>query len=324
MIFMQSPYISIIVPVYNVEKYLQRCLNSIKNQTFSDWECILIDDGSPDNSGKICDDYAAADERFKVIHQNNSGVSRARNKGLEAAKGKWVSFIDSDDWTEADTYEKVSNACSKKDYDIIQWGYYCSDDEKNLTSYYFFRDFSLTDFAENEPYFSFQTMLFKNDFLRANKLEFSTDLSMGEDWIFCLECYLKTNKVLNLKNILLYHYYQNTGSVTRKPSLKNIQSQIDFVNRFSQMISESSYKDSLISKVNIHKKGAKMNLLKTYHFGLYKKTFPEIEDLVMQEKSRFTPAIHLLHYNLDFLAYIYLFVRYRLSDIKQFLKSFTK
>ena len=90
--------ISIIVPVYNVEKYLSRCLDSILFQSFPDWECILIDDGSSDNSGKICDEYAQQDDRFIVIHQQNSGVSAARNAGLDIAKGQWFSFVDSDDW----------------------------------------------------------------------------------------------------------------------------------------------------------------------------------------------------------------------------------
>ena len=104
MIFMHSPYISIIVPVYNVEKYLERCLNSIKNQTFSDWECILIDDGSPDNSGKICDDYAARDKRIMVKHQKNGGVSKARNIGLGSATGEYVTFLDSDDWLDSNAF----------------------------------------------------------------------------------------------------------------------------------------------------------------------------------------------------------------------------
>ena len=87
---MNSPKISIIVPVYKAEKYLRRCLDSIVAQTFTDWECILIDDGSPDNSGKICDEYAVKDGRFRVFHQENAGVSAARNKGL--AKGNPVLF----------------------------------------------------------------------------------------------------------------------------------------------------------------------------------------------------------------------------------------
>lgn len=97
--------ISVIVPVYKVEPYLRRCVDSILAQTYQDLEVILVDDGSPDNCPEICDEYAAQDERIKVIHKANGGLSSARNAGLDAASGDWVSFIDSDDWIEPDMYE---------------------------------------------------------------------------------------------------------------------------------------------------------------------------------------------------------------------------
>ena len=115
--------ISIIVPVYKVEKYLERCLDSIIAQTFTDWECILIDDGSPDNSGKICDEYAKKDERFVVIHQENAGVSVARNAGLDIAKGEYITFVDSDDWVENSFLEEQYNDIISGDYDICICGF---------------------------------------------------------------------------------------------------------------------------------------------------------------------------------------------------------
>lgn len=92
--------VSIIVPVYNVKKYLQQCLDSILLQTNTSWECLLIDDGSTDGSDKICDEYANRDKRFRVFHQKNAGVGSARNVGLKNARGKYVTFVDSDDWAE--------------------------------------------------------------------------------------------------------------------------------------------------------------------------------------------------------------------------------
>ena len=92
--------ISVIVPVYNVEKYLNRCVESIMNQTYKNLQIILIDDGSNDRSGKICDEYAEKDKRIEVIHKENAGVSAARNKGLDKAKGEWITFVDADDWIE--------------------------------------------------------------------------------------------------------------------------------------------------------------------------------------------------------------------------------
>lgn len=94
----ERPELSIIVPVYNVEPYLEECLNSVLHQTFLDWECILIDDGSRDWSGYICDNYGKKDKRFKVIHQKNAGVSVARNRGIEFASAPLISFVDPDDY----------------------------------------------------------------------------------------------------------------------------------------------------------------------------------------------------------------------------------
>lgn len=97
--------ISIIIPVYKVEAYLPKCLDSVLQQTYKNLEIILIDDGSPDESGKICDEYSKKDERIKVIHKENAGVAQARNDGIEAATGAYISFIDSDDWISPRAYE---------------------------------------------------------------------------------------------------------------------------------------------------------------------------------------------------------------------------
>ena len=99
------PKISIIVPVYNVEQYLAECIESIKDQSLTDIEIILVDDGSPDNSGAICDDYARKDDRIRVIHKKNGGLSSARNAGLEVAIGEYIGFVDSDDWVDGEMYE---------------------------------------------------------------------------------------------------------------------------------------------------------------------------------------------------------------------------
>ena len=119
MIKKNNPLVTIIIPVYNVEKFLPQCLDSILSQTFTDWECILIDDGSPDNSGAICDEYAQQDSRFRVIHQENKGVSAARNAGLDVAKGEWIAFVDSDDWVERDTYQRAFDTIVKHEADLV-------------------------------------------------------------------------------------------------------------------------------------------------------------------------------------------------------------
>ena len=110
--------ISVIVPVYNVEKYLDKCIQSIVDQTYTNLEIILVDDGSPDNSGAICDEWAEKDNRIKVIHKANGGLSDARNAGLDIATGEYIAFVDSDDYIELDFYDKLYNVIKATNCDI--------------------------------------------------------------------------------------------------------------------------------------------------------------------------------------------------------------
>jgi glycosyltransferase involved in cell wall biosynthesis len=113
-----NPKISIIVPVYKVEPYIHKCIDSILAQNLKDFELILVDDGSPDNCGNICDEYAKKDSRIKVIHKENGGQGSARNVGIDIAKGDYIGFVDSDDWIEEDMYELLYNMCVKNNCDI--------------------------------------------------------------------------------------------------------------------------------------------------------------------------------------------------------------
>lgn len=113
-----SPEISIVIPIYNVEQYLRDCLESILRQTFKNWECILINDGSTDKSGEICDEYCHQDARFKVIHKVNGGVSSARNEGLKVARGNWLCFVDSDDYIVENGLEYMLNLCLRTESDV--------------------------------------------------------------------------------------------------------------------------------------------------------------------------------------------------------------
>lgn len=118
-----SRKLSIIIPVYGVEKYLPKCIESVLNQTFLDFELILIDDGSPDKCGEICDYYAKKDNRIHVIHQENRGISAARNAGLNFASGEFIAFIDSDDWIDKDMYERLFAVTERDAVEIIACGF---------------------------------------------------------------------------------------------------------------------------------------------------------------------------------------------------------
>lgn len=120
----EKALISIIIPVYKVEKYLEKCIQSLINQTYENLQIILVDDGSPDNCGKICDEYAKKDHRIEVIHKSNEGLSDARNKGIEIAKGEYIGFIDSDDYIESDMYEVLYNLLKQYNADVSICNFY--------------------------------------------------------------------------------------------------------------------------------------------------------------------------------------------------------
>ena len=140
---MEKDLISIIIPVYKVEKYLEKCIESVLKQTYTNLQVILVDDGSPDNCGKICDEYAKKDSRIEVIHKVNGGLSDARNVGIAKAKGKYIGFVDSDDYIKEDMYEILINLIKEYDadvsicnlYDVIEGKEYIRNKEKGIKEY---------------------------------------------------------------------------------------------------------------------------------------------------------------------------------------------
>lgn len=302
--------ISIIIPVYNSSNYLRRCLDSILSQSFDRWECILVDDGSTDGSSIICDEYVSKDARFKVIHQANSGVSKARNAGINAAKGNWIGFVDSDDWIESETYEIAYNEAIKNNADMVQWGYCRSDGENDYAFCVYKSEFDLSKFTdnlkENEPYFGFILTLTKRELILENNIFFPTDMSMGEDYIFSLKCYLSTKNIYNIKNKYFYHYFQNPKSACHSTSEKNRNAQIYFIKIFEDMIKETEYKESLLSIVNRQKAGFKIKMLKEKNYISFRENFNEINKMIISKFKKYTLPIIFVNFHLDFLANIYL------------------
>ena len=127
---MREPLISIIIPVYGVEEYLNQCLESVVNQTYANLEIILVDDGSKDNCPAMCDGWANKDSRIKVVHKENGGLSSARNAGLDIFTGEYVAFVDSDDYIAQDMYELLYSRAKEGNYDIVDCGYYSEANDK--------------------------------------------------------------------------------------------------------------------------------------------------------------------------------------------------
>lgn len=221
--------ISIIVPIYKVEKYIRQCVDSIISQIYSELEIILVDDGSPDSCPEICDEYAENDKRIIVIHQQNKGLIEARKSGLRAATGEYVCFVDGDDWIEPDMYEKIANAIKKYTPDcVITQFYYSYPEREELSSYNLSREYYSRNDLEKEV---FPTMLFKDRFyqfgiypccwtkvFKREILEnhlFGVDsrIRMGEDAAFTYPCLMACNDLAFI-DIPLYHYRQNPLSMT--------------------------------------------------------------------------------------------------------------
>ena len=209
-----------IVPVYNKEKYLRECIDSILKQTYKNIEVIIIDDGSKDASGLICDEYEKRDRRIKVFHRKNCGVSSARNLGIEKSTGSWIAFIDADDWIEKNFIEELINCAKKENSDICICGYNRVSNNKieiinkleQIESYNSYKYLIKT--LNPQTGFGFCHMrIIKKDII--GNLHFDEKLPVAEDAIFNIQISFKINKaVYCAKN--LYNYRINSESVVKK------------------------------------------------------------------------------------------------------------
>ena len=221
---MASPKISIIVPVYNVEKYIRRCLDSIAVQTFTDWECICVDDGTPDASGKICNEYAQKDSRFVVIHKENGGVSSARNVGLDVAKGEYVTFCDSDDYVERNWLSSLYEQAIFTNSDIVN----CDLIRKSTKSDY--TQHQVPGLTGKETVKKLMTgdfdgylwiKLIKRSLIEDNFVRFSENFDLWEDIPFSIKLYYHSKKNSYLPKSLYNYWVENENSYT---SIKNEKS----------------------------------------------------------------------------------------------------
>ena len=216
------PYFSIIIPVYNVAPYLRECLDSVVAQTFTDWEAICVDDGSTDGSGAILDEYAAKDRRFKVIHQENAGVSAARQKGLNVAVGKYIGWIDPDDWIERSHFKNLYDKAVSTDADIV-W----SDMIENKG----WQQKVVSNFCEESAFDVLKAILrrdirgslcgkvYKKEFVEKSNAKFPSRMKceIMEDNFFLAELLVKKPKVSYLPDAS-YHYMIREGSLSNQGS----------------------------------------------------------------------------------------------------------
>lgn len=240
-----KPTISVIMPIYNAANHMSESINSVLNQTFKDMELILVNDGSTDGSKKICDNYAALDDRIQVIHQKNQGVSEARNTGINRARGKYINFIDADDTIESHTYELLIKYAQVSDYDLIIYGmhfdYYNEGFFLNTKTEKIHSNIILERSQIRQEFFYLYqnnylspiwNKLFKASLIKENRIYFNSEMAILEDLNYTLEVLNCVDEILVIPDAL-YHYYNDISEslFTRRPN-------IDYMNNFKILDSQ--------------------------------------------------------------------------------------
>lgn len=323
-----SKLISVIVPVYNVEKYLERCLNSIINQTYKNLQIIVVDDGSTDSSGKICDQYKEKDERIQVIHKKNGGLSDARNQGLKIATGEYIGFVDSDDYIAQDMFETLYNAIEKYNADISIVSFYeiyngkviGVRDSKNIEEMNKFeamnellKDTKIQSYAWNK--------LFKHDLFK--KMEFPTGKNF-EDIATTLLLFEKSNKVVLVEEPK-YYYVRRDDSIVGVRNSKTYNDYLEVIyNKYLYL--KGKYKETelynaynfVINMIWVYTIIVTFDLNDVYE--KYEKLYKILKEIIQKYENEITDKLD--YYNKVVLYMILLDKDVSRPAIKQFYKSF--
>lgn len=306
----QSPKISVIVPVYNVDQYLPHCIESILDQTFTDFELLLIDDGSKDNSGKICDVYAGKDVRIKVIHKANEGVSKARNTGIEYAKGEYICFIDSDDFIGEKYLESLYEG---KNYDISYIGIakYNLDtrsQEGNIT------ELTSTEFNINEKSYNPDVIIkndllangypfgkmFKRSIIDSFNIRFDTRIKNHEDHIFYFDYLIHCYSIyVSDKTLYYYSFKQNSDSLSHStPAYESLIIASDlFLYRYPDLFDHFKIKDKTYISRMTSEYGVGTRRAAVYSLYKYSHTRNERLKFIAKETNIFRKYYKLYNYN---------------------------
>ncbi|PLS01118.1 glycosyltransferase family 2 protein [Neobacillus cucumis] len=240
--------VSVIIPVFNAENYLSRCIESILGQTLTSFELILINDGSVDSSGDICNAYASLDERIKVVHIDNHGPGYARNIGLEMAKGKYIQFTDSDDTLPPNYIEALYHRVEHENTDLVVCGITNVKNNKEMNK------FKIEDLLsnQNKPLielfvhllekglaYSSCNKLYRNDLIQKDKIKFGTEFKLGEDALFNIS-YLKKSNKISFENSVYYEYHQNNGSLVHKYVQNKYEIQMYLYEKLKKLVDEGT------------------------------------------------------------------------------------
>ena len=319
---MKIPKISVVIPVYNTEKYLRACLSSVVNQTYSNIEIIIINDGSSDNSTLICEEYSKSDERITFIDKDNEGVSVARNIGITLAKGEWIYFLDSDDFLDFNAFEKLINIASDTNCDVIQFGLRRLMvgnivSENKPSNYQEYQDLEL--FLEENELKPVSACLhfFKSSLIKNNKIKFNEKLKHNEDMLFVYSLYCHLKKIVVINDIL-YNLVLREDSVSHKPiEIRVLRDKLLFLSELCDYVRKQKLIKQYKEEIN--------NLFKNFFVtAVYYKEYRYYKyDLQMDFRILYSKNkdilnrsfISVANYNID-LVYYPLMVIHRIKKIK--------
>ena len=318
--------VSVIVPVYNAEKYIKRCLDSILAQSFRDFEVLLIDDGSTDNSGKICDEYALNDNRIRVIHNENCGVAASRNVGIKEAQGDYIAFVDSDDYIESDMLEIMVARAEKYNSDIVMCNYFTDEGGKITKAQMSYKEvYDGADVVKNELLYLYYTdyhnglyslwnKLIKKSIYYSNDIFFDESLKRGEDAWFVFQC-LKHCKRVDCIPEAFYYYYQNQSSIMHsiyddqyeqwvkmRKRLLNENRTLEFKIDDALFYKEFLYKVAVYCKEAV-KTGKAENVMKIFKDSFYLKSanylgYLPIHIKIIHKSAKISPALAIIELKL--------------------------
>ncbi len=308
------PYFSIVIPAYNVEKYFDKCLESVCNQTFKDFEAIIVDDGSDDGTAEICDAYAGRDDRLIVVHKENGGCISARRAGVQLSKGKYIINLDGDDYLEPDLLESVYKVLNKKEYDIVWYSFNRVNDAGDLleSKALFDGEKCGRDVYENmlcdesRPFFtvtydySLWTKAIKREIIYEKMMLAFNDIIMGEDLIVTLPTVMSADNIFFL-NKQLYNYRYNYSSLSyvfRVDDIKNLKMLLKNIESICDTDNDKMQRQlglySLMRVLNVLVLG-----IKTLHsYNQLKNLTNDIDDYIINKLSyaKFTGIKQFIYY----------------------------
>lgn len=269
--------VSIIVAVYNVEKYIRRCVDSLLCQTYKNIEIILVDDGSPDECGHICDEYAAKDNRVIVVHKPNGGVSTARQAGLDAATGDYIIHADPDDWADSDMISQLSERAFETSADMVTCDFYYNGTYRSQ-SYQNEKDL-LRKLVDIQIICVCWNVLVRRNFIIQHNIKFSPEwLCYSEDFLFMTRLLAAGARSVHLPKAYYHYCIDNGNSIVHKKSVKQLKSSIAVIREMESFLNSKQYDNFYIRK--------KFVLHYAFHgryFNKMKSIYPDIHNRVIEE-----------------------------------------